>query len=206
MIEFWKDGPLTKDEYDAWLESLDRREAEALFELEENDYWRDVYTMMEAGIPSPLESNTKRDRLKRIEWKIRHGRSLELGELGLVADGIAQHLADPKVSPWGLGDGKKGRPESTRPPVEYWRDVATVHFYRLLLPALDGRKPVSWEWLALELGKSDRKTLPPLVAIKRPTVVYGPTPNPYDAKMKELVRAEGLEGVVYILGHLYRPA
>ncbi|AHE50233.1 hypothetical protein AH4AK4_2797 [Aeromonas hydrophila 4AK4] len=35
-------------------------------------------------------------------------------------------------------------------------------------------------------------------------VVFGFRKNPYDVRMKELVRKEGLKGVVYLHGHLVR--
>lgn len=195
---------MTKGEYEVRLEALDRLEAEALGELEENDFWNDIYAMMEEGIPSPIEPDTNRAKLMRIEWKIRHGRELGSDELLFVADGISRHLADSKASSWDLGGGKRGRPDSPSHPVRYWRDVATVHFYRLLLPAFDGRKPVSLEALALMLGKGDRKTLTPLAKVERPGWVFGFRENPYDVRMKELVRKEKLEGVVYLHGHLVR--
>ncbi|MNG81187.1 hypothetical protein D3C79_398320 [compost metagenome] len=193
---------MTKGEYEARLEALARLEAEALYELEENGFWNDVYAMAAAGIPTPLEPDTSRTKLMRIEWKIRHGRALERWELEFVADGIALHLSDPKASPWDLGAGKRGRPESPLHPVKYWHKVATVHFYRLLLPALDRRKPLAWETLAQMLGKCDRKTLPPLVEIKRPVIVFGLNKNPYDTMMIELVRSERLKGVTYLHGAL----
>lgn len=199
-----KGQPLTRAWYELRLWALDQHEANALYELEENDFWNDICAMMEEGIPSPIEPDTSRAKLMRIEWKIRHGRELDSDELLFVADGISRHLADSKASPWDLGGGKRGRPESPSHPVRYWRDVATVHFYRLLLPAFDGRKPVSLEALALMLGKGDRKTLTPLAKVGRPMVVFGFRKNPYDVRMKELVRKEELKGVVYLHGHLVR--
>lgn len=142
---------------------------------------------------------TVRGCLERFVARVETGRPIPAAMLMFMAEGVKRHLDDPSVNPWPVSKGKGGRPQKNGEiSDEMWRAAADVQFYRRLLPAFNGRKKEKLSVLAAQLHFGSDKSISNLEKLTPPLgLASGRLKHPFNERIGELIRKEGLKGVEY---------